>query len=177
MGAGLTFAPTISQVIRLADAQARIRRAQAADHSRMLALWEASVRATHAFLTEQDIQNLRPDVMAGFQSAALEWWVVCDAQDVPMGFLGYTPGCVEGLFVDPAFHRRGLGRLLLAHAQNLARGPLRLDVNEGNPGAIAFYEAQGFTAVGRSPTDGEGRPFPLVHMVRETVVSDGAEHR
>jgi putative acetyltransferase len=34
------------------------------------------------------------------------------------------------------------------------------------PRATAFYEALGFSVVGRSPTDGGGRPFPILHMRR-----------
>ncbi len=41
-----------------------------------------------------------------------------------------------------------------------------LDVNEQNEGAVRFYAARGFAEVGRSPLDGEGRPFPLLHLRR-----------
>ena len=44
---------------------------------------------------------------------------------------------------------------------------LRLDVNEQNPAALAFYTAKGFTQVGRSEVDGQGRPFPLLHLARD----------
>ena len=144
----------------------QIRLAAPVDHPAMLELWERSVRATHAFLAEQDITDLRPHVQQGFASSAVEWWVVCAEQDRLAGFLAYTPGCIEGLFIDPAWHRRGLGKLLVSHAQGLAQGPLRLDVNEGNAGALAFYEAQGFVVISRSPTDSGGRPFPILHMQR-----------
>jgi len=143
-----------------------IRLARQADHAAMLDLWERAVRATHAFLTEEDIAALRPQVWQGFTAEGLQWWVICGDDGRPAGFLAYTPGCIEGLFIDPYCHRRGLGTLLVGHARHLADGPLRLDVNEGNPGAIAFYQAQGFTVTGRSPTDAEGRPFPVLHMRR-----------
>ena len=55
---------------------------------------------------------------------------------------------------------------LVAHAQQLREGPLTVDVNEQNPAALGFYEALGFVVVGRSPLDGDGRPFPLLHMLR-----------
>lgn len=38
-----------------------------------------------------------------------------------------------------------------------------VDVNEQNPDALAFYEGRGFVIKGRSETDGEGRPFSLLH--------------
>lgn len=152
----------------------RIRPAVPVDLPVMLALWERSVRATHSFLTEEDIADLRPHVSQGFESTAVDWFVASDESDQVMGFLAYTPGCIEGLFIDPPYHRRGLGGLLVAHAQALARGPLRLDVNEGNSGAIDFYQSQGFAVVGRSATDGEGRPFPVLHMERSVVPSPRA---
>lgn len=46
--------------------------------------------------------------------------------------------------------------------------PLHVDVNDQNPGAVKFYEAMGFETIGRSAVDGDGRPFPLLHM-RERI--------
>lgn len=37
-------------------------------------------------------------------------------------------------------------------------------MNEQNPQAVGFYLHYGFVQTGRSPLDGEGRPFPLLHM-------------
>ena len=159
----------IDRRFRVAMARPPIRPAGPADHALMLELWERSVRATHGFLTEKDIVELRPHVARGFESSAVEWFVACDEGDQAIGFLAYRSGCIEGLFVDPRHHRRGIGGFLVAYAQALAVGPLRLDVNEGNPGAIDFYRSQGFVVVGRSPTDGEGRPFPILHMKRSAA--------
>ncbi|EAQ80928.1 acetyltransferase, GNAT family protein [Blastopirellula marina DSM 3645] len=44
------------------------------------------------------------------------------------------------------------------------KGPLAVDVNEQNPQACRFYEAQGFVTYDRSELDSSGRPFPLLHM-------------
>jgi len=46
------------------------------------------------------------------------------------------------------------------------KGQLRVDVNEQNAGASAFYESMGFQVAGRSPLDRQGRPYPLLHLVR-----------
>lgn len=89
-----------------------------------------------------------------------------DALDAPVAFLGFSPGVIEGLFVDPPHRGQGAGTLLVAHAQALAAGPLRVDVNERNVPALGFYEALGFAVVGRSATDDAGRPFPILHMRR-----------
>lgn len=45
-----------------------------------------------------------------------------------------------------------------------SRQALSVDVNEQNPQAVGFYLHYGFVQTGRSPLDGEGRPFPLLHM-------------
>ena len=70
---------------------------------------------------------------------------------------------VESLFLAPEFHRRGGGRRLIEHA--LARHrELTVDVNEQNTAAVDFYKACGFVVEGRSELDGNGRPYPLLHM-------------
>jgi putative acetyltransferase len=89
--------------------------------------------------------------------------VVVDDADRPLGFIGLSDSHVEMLFIDPDCRGRGLGRALLDFAREL-RGTLSVDVNEQNPSAVRFYRHYGFVQTGRSPLDGEGRPFPLLHM-------------
>jgi putative acetyltransferase len=145
-----------------------IRAAQPEDRPRLLDLWLRSVRATHRFLTEADIQALVPDVRDK-ALPALELWVLAADDGEPAGFLGLAGASVEALFIGPEFMRRGGGRMLLDHARRL-RGRLTVEVNEQNPEAVRFYEACGFRVVGRSATDSAGRPFPLLHM-KEAEVS------
>lgn len=145
-----------------------IRRANANDRPHLLTLWERSVRATHHFLSEQDITALRPFVAEELASDAYEWWVL-ELRDGPVvGLLGYAPNTIEGLFIDPDHRGKGAGTALVAHAERISTGPLRVDVNEQNDTAREFYRRRGFVVVGRSPTDGAGRAFPLLHMLRET---------
>jgi GNAT superfamily N-acetyltransferase len=56
---------------------------------------------------------------------------------------------LEDLFVDPAWHRRGVARRLVADIVSTARaaGHRQLSVI-GNPHALAFYRAVGFVEVG-----------------------------
>jgi putative acetyltransferase len=151
----------------------QIRRAREDDRAAMLEVWERAVRATHEFLAERDIDELRPLVASGFSNDATEWWVLVADEDVVAGFLGYTPDTVDALFIDPAYHRRGGGRMLIEHAQVLSGGALSVDVNEQNDGARRFYETMGFVVTGRSPTDDGGRPFPIVHMRRRAARRNG----
>ena len=40
----------------------------------------------------------------------------------------------------------------------------KVDVNEQNPDAVGFYKHVGFEVTSRSPLDGMGKPFPILHM-------------
>jgi putative acetyltransferase len=139
-----------------------IREAHPNDRDALLEIWLRSVRATHTFLTDDDIQALLP-LVRDMALVELELWVLCSDVGKPIGFLGLSGGKVEALFLAPEHHRRGGGRMLLDHARQL-QGPLTVDVNEQNPAGLHFFEACGFEVVGRSELDGQGRPFPLLHL-------------
>jgi len=143
-----------------------VRHAQPADHEAMVLLWERSVRATHHFLTGQDVEALRPFVTDELTSDTIDWWVLESTTGSLIGFLGLASGTIEGLFIDPNHRGQGAGSTLVAHAQRLIGSSLAVDVNEQNDAAVGFYAALGFSVVGRSPTDASGRPFPLLHMTR-----------
>ena len=143
------------------ESRLAIRRGVPADHERLVELWLRSVRATHTFLTEEQIQELLPLVREQ-ALPALEIWVLT-REDELVGFSGLDGNKLEALFLDPSFHRQGGGKLLVDHARKL-KGPLTVDVNEQHPEAQKFYEAMGFELIGRSDFDSAGRPYPLLHM-------------
>jgi putative acetyltransferase len=134
----------------------------AAEYGRAGEVWEASVRATHDFVSDADIEVFRPLVLAGFgeveQLAGLR-----DDDGRLVGFAGVEDGKLEMLFLDPPVRGRGGGKLLLEHAVRVF-GATKLDVNEQNPQAVGFYLHEGFQIVGRSPVDGMGKPYPLLQM-------------
>jgi len=72
------------------------------------------------------------------------------------------------LFVKPQHFGAGIGRNLIKYAVDNMDAS-KVDVNEQNPNAIGFYEKVGFKKVGRSELDGQGKPFPLIHMVRSGI--------
>jgi len=146
-----------------------IRPSRADDLDTLVALWERSVRATHDFLSEADIDELRPLVGEALSDEALELWVLAETTDVAIGFMALADQDIAALFLEPAYRGRGGGRRLVAHAQALRGGDLTVDVNEQNPAARGFYEALGFVVVGRSPLDDDGRPFPVLHLRRPTT--------
>lgn len=139
-----------------------IRQATNADHPLLLNIWLRSVRATHHFLQEADIEVLLPQ-LRDIYLPAVELWVAVNAEDSPLGFIGLNENHVEMLFIEPDLRGKGIGRALLDHARS-SRNQISVDVNEQNPEAVGFYLHYGFVQTGRSPLDGEGRPFPLLHL-------------
>ena len=135
----------------------QIRPACDQDHETLLDIWERSVRATHGFLSEVDIQFLLP-LVRDHALKELELWVLVSETAVPMGFSGLSGNKLEALFLAPEHSGCGGGRKLVEHARWL-KGPLLVDVNEQNPQARQFYEAMGFVVHGRSELDGGGNPF------------------
>ena len=142
---------------------------RADEGDRVLDVWEASVRATHHFLSEADIQFFKPLVLQALLTLD-HLDCVRDREGSLVGFVGVSGEKMEDLFVHPAFHRAGIGRRMARHAV-LEMGATVVDVNEQNVAAVAFYRRIGFEVEGRSEVDSTGRPFPLLHMRKRDVAT------
>lgn len=132
------------------------------DYARVVEVWEASVRATHTFVTEADVEVIRPLVLDSLPNVP-HLLCVRERTGQVAGFIGVEDERVEMLFVHPASRGHGIGRRLLSHAVTTL-GADKLDVNEQNPQAIGFYLRMGFEVAGRSAVDSIGKPYPLLHM-------------
>ena len=129
----------------------------------LVTIWEASVRATHNFLSEADIIELRPQVAEALPQMDTLLLLSQTETDEPVAFLGLAEDKIEALFVHPDTRGQGLGKQLLQEAVTVYHCRY-VDVNEQNPPALGFYEHLGFQVIGRSPTDEAGRPFPILHL-------------
>ena len=72
----------------------------------LLAVWEASVRATHHFLSEAAIRQIAGYVPQALGEVPL-LAVAYDAQGHAVGFMGAVGGHLGMLFLDPAARGRG----------------------------------------------------------------------
>lgn len=131
------------------------------DYPSLLEIWENSVRTTHHFLKESDIQFIKPFVLKSFPVAKL--FVFKNNSGKINGFIGVADNKIEMLFISPDCRRKGIGKKLAFYAiDNLTA--TKVDVNEQNPQAVEFYKHIGFKTIGRSKSDGMGNPFPILHM-------------
>ena len=124
-------------------------------------IWRGAVDATHHFLTPNDRATIDIEVSEVLPRAPL--WLAVDEDDRPLAFMLIEDGHMEALFVDPACRGQGIGAALVRHGLTM-HPTMTTDVNEQNDQAVGFYEQMGFRRTGRSSTDGQGRPYPLVHL-------------
>ena len=143
-----------------------IRKSIPTDGPQIMRVWRSAVDATHHFLAQEDRQAIEDEVAAFLPTAPL--WLAVDADDHAMGFMYLHEGHMEALFIDAGHRGAGIGRALLTHALQL-HPALTTDVNEQNVQAVGFYERMGFQRGGRSGLDGQGRPYPLIHLRYEAA--------
>ncbi len=129
----------------------------------LLDVWERSVRATHLFLSDQEVCQIRQYVPQALCS--VQHLVVAANGSIPAGFMGVEGKTLEMLFLAPEERGKGLGRELLQHGIDVYSVD-HLTVNEQNPDARGFYEHMGFRVYRRTALDGQGTPYPLLYMRR-----------
>ncbi len=128
----------------------------------LLNIWEASVRTTHLFLSDVEINQIKKYVPQAF-SEVERLTAAADASGKPVAFMGVTGERLEMLFVAPEGRGTGIGKQLLLHGIE-SYGVREVTVNEQNPQAIGFYEHMGFATYKRTDFDKEGNPYPLLYM-------------
>ncbi|KTC87688.1 GNAT family N-acetyltransferase [Legionella drozanskii] len=137
------------------------------DYLQLIEIWEKSVRATHDFLPDKEIDELKPLILNNYFNAVL---LKCskNIEGKIIGFIGVAEYKIEMLFISPDVQGQGIGSALCQYAiEHL--GATKVDVNEQNHRAREFYKKIGFNVVNRSELDGQGKPYPILHMeYRET---------
>ncbi|MBD2810078.1 GNAT family N-acetyltransferase [Xenorhabdus sp. Vera] len=140
----------------------QIQPATEADFTTLIQIWEDSVIATHDFLPAEMIEILRPQILNDYLPHLTVYKAVDENQNI-VGFISTAQHRVEMLFVSPQFRGTGIGKKLLKFAIDELQVS-ELDVNEQNGQGVGFYIHMGFQVFSRSELDGQGNPFPLLHM-------------
>ena len=131
----------------------------------MLKIWQDSVRASHFFLKDSDIVEIKQEVKAAFSS--LQNILVAKLNNDFAGFIGVSEKSIEMLFVASKFFNLGLGKRLILEAVNAfftEQDEILLDCNEQNERGLKFYQKLGFKQLGRSEKDSSGRDFAIIHF-------------
>ena len=140
----------------------RLRKPSAETVDRLLCIWESAVMATHTFLSAADVADIKPEVRRCLQDFE-HLYGYYDENHALQGFIGTEGHAIEMLFVAAERIGQGIGKQLLRYAIT-HRQAKYVDVNEQNVQGADFYRHMGFRVVGRSALDGQGRPFPLLHL-------------
>ena len=128
----------------------------------LLKVWESSVRATHLFLSENEIANIKNYVPQALEEIP-QLFIVENEKQLPVGFMGIVEQHLEMLFVAHEERGKGFGKKLLQYG--IEKYSVNdLAVNEQNPLAKGFYEHMGFTVYKRTELDEQGNPYPLLYM-------------
>lgn len=131
----------------------------------LLDIWESSVRATHLFLSDGEIEKIKEYVPQAVRE--IPYLIVGENEEGdPAAFMGIDGRKLEMLFVSGEERGRGLGKALLEYGMD-TYGVNELAVNEQNPQAIGFYEHMGFRVFKRTDYDEQGNPYPLLYMKLE----------
>lgn len=128
----------------------------------LLAVWESSVRATHLFLSEDEIESIKKYVPQALKEIPF-LTIIENENQIPVGFMGIVEQHLEMLFISHEERGKGLGKELLKYG--IEKYSVNdLAVNEQNPLAKGFYEHMGFEIYKRTECDEQGNPYPLLYM-------------
>lgn len=128
----------------------------------LLEVWEDSVKATHLFLSNEEINKIKEYVPQALKEVS-HLVIIKNEKDIPIAFMGIEGTKLEMLFIKNNERGKGLGKQLLTYGiENYNVN--ELVVNEQNPNAKAFYEHLGFKVYKRADLDEQGNHYPILYM-------------
>lgn len=128
----------------------------------LLLVWEDTVKATHTFLSDEEIEKIKeyvPQALKGISHLI----IAIDENENPVAFMGIEENKLEMLFIKNNQRGKGLGKRLLNYGIE-KYNVNELAVNEQNPQAKGFYEHMGFKVYQRNELDDQGNPYPVLYM-------------
>ena len=130
--------------------------------NQLLEVWEDSVKATHLFLANEEIKNIKEYVPQAILGVS-HLMIIENESHQPIAFMGIEDTKLEMLFIKNSERGKGLGKKLLNYGiENYNVNELA--VNEQNPKAKGFYEYMGFKTYKRTELDEQGNPYPILYM-------------
>ncbi|MBM6593326.1 GNAT family N-acetyltransferase [Microvirga pudoricolor] len=138
-----------------------IRNAEPRDVGALSRIAESSYRAAFASILDEDVLLSRnADYFARRFRESWPSLTVASDEGWILGFCLLTDGHVDMLFLAPEATGRGVGALLLKHAEK--NGAKSLECFRDNRRARAFYEREGWTLARSYERDFAGKPHAFV---------------
>lgn len=130
--------------------------------NKLLEVWEDSVKATHLFLSTEEIKNIKEYVPQALKE--IEHLIIMENENhTPVAFMGIEDTKLEMLFIRNSERKKGLGKQLLNYGIE-KYNVNELTVNEQNPNAKEFYEHMEFKIYKKTEFDEQGNPYPIWYM-------------
>ena len=130
--------------------------------SQLLEVWEDSVKATHIFLSSEEIKNIKEYVPQALKEVS-HLLIIEGENNEPIAFMGIEGTKLEMLFIKNNERGKGLGKQLLNYGIEIYNID-EVTVNEQNSNARGFYEYMGFKTYKRTELDEQGNPYPILYM-------------
>lgn len=121
-----------------------IRPYEETDLDAVLSAWENAQNIAHPFLPEKFQAQEKINVETLYLPNA-ETWVVEAGHEV-VGFIALIGNEIGGLFLQPLYHGKKLGKLMVDKARDL-HGNLEVEVFEKNLMGRKFYAKYGFESL------------------------------
>jgi len=118
-----------------------IRQYMASDLNPVLDTWEVATRLAHKFMSNDFIVVERKNVADIYMPNTDTW--VAEIDNEVHGFIALMGNEVGAIFLQPNYHGKGIGKLLMDKAQEL-HGDLEVEVFKENPIGRKFYSQYGF---------------------------------
>ncbi|MFQ5744863.1 MAG: GNAT family N-acetyltransferase [Acidobacteriota bacterium] len=116
-------------------------------------VWAAASAVAHPFLSAEFLAGEYHNIVNVHLPNAETW--VWESDGSVLGFIALLGNEVGAIFVDPRFHRAGIGRALMDHARDL-RQELEVEVFTENAIGRAFYASYGFELIQEKVHDQTG---------------------
>lgn len=127
----------------------------------LLMIWESSVKATHLFLSDSEIESIKQYALEALKK--VDTLLILVNENNLVAFMGIQNNRLEMLFVSANERGKGFGTKLLRCGIK-EYSIKELTVNEQNSNARRFYENNGFHTYKRTEIDEQGNPYPLLYM-------------
>ncbi|MCL1466234.1 GNAT family N-acetyltransferase [Argonema galeatum] len=155
-----------------------IRLAQSEDISKITKIQIDSIRILCAqYYNASQIETLLENKKQGRNWKELIFVAEIQSQIVGFSALSLIEPTINGVFVDPAFIRQGIGQKLLAALENEAgKNRARCLWVSASLNAVQFYESQGYQTISRNTISlASGVPIPVVTMKKVLIPPTRAE--